>query len=79
MFGSQFLANGSADSGKVNSLGNGDSSASFRFMQPVRHFCSLTQKMELNWTDRRLRITQMADFYFLGKLLMLAVTKYDNA
>ena len=36
------------------------------FFWTFRHFYSLTPKMELKWAYRRLSITQMADFDFLG-------------
>ena len=45
---------------------NKNSSASFLSVQPVRHFCSLAQKMGLKRAYRRLRSTQMADFDLLG-------------
>ena len=32
-------------------------SPSFSVLRPIRHFCSLTSKMGLNWTYRRLYIT----------------------
>ena len=64
MFGSRFLDNGSINSEKVYSFGNCDSRGSFPFMQSVRQFCSLTQKMGLKWAYRRQRITQMADLIF---------------
>ena len=58
--------NGSTDSEKVNSFGNYDSRGSFLLVQPIRHFCCLITKMGLKWAYRRLSITQMADFDFLG-------------
>ena len=50
---------------KVYRFGNRDSSASFPLLQPIRNFCSLTQKMGLQWAYRRLCVTQMADFDFI--------------
>ena len=64
MFGSRFLDNGPSDFKKVYIFGKGDSSASFSFVQRIRHFCSLMPKMLLKWTYRRLRIIYKADFDF---------------
>ena len=79
MFGSRFLDNGSTDSEKVYSFGNCDSMASFPLVLSIRHFCFLTPKIGLMWAYRSLRITQMADFYFFLKLLMLAASKFNTA
>ena len=66
MFGSRFLDNGSTDSEKIYSFGNCGSRGLFPLMQYIKHFCFLVPKMGLKWAYRRLRITQMADFDFLG-------------
>ena len=68
IFGSRFLDNGSTDSEKVYSFGNCRSRASVPFLQPIIHFCSLAPKMGLKWASHLSpkRVTQMADFDFLG-------------
>ena len=50
---------------KVYSFGNCASRASFPLQWTIRYFCSLTPKMGLKWTCRRLRVTQMTDCDFL--------------
>ena len=78
MFGSRLLNSGSTDSEKVYTFGNGDSRASFRFVHYIRHVCLLAPKMGLKWAYRLLRVTQMADFDFSRKLLMLATSKFNT-
>ena len=68
IFGSRFSITLQRILKKVNSFGNCDSKGSVSLVQHIRHVCSLSPKMGLKWAYRRLRVTQMGDFDFLGNL-----------